>query len=185
MDLFELIQNRRFLGDEFLMWLWFRSECFDGLMKLGDGRNIEVIFDDALTLEAYMAETERSDLKGGAPAFSAEARVSLRHGKRLSKAKLRLIMEGREWVFALKGESLSMSSLKLPALLTKDVFEQFWERMYLMEELEKLIEDLYGQFLALRLTPVWTEAMLPAMKEWIQADDAVSIDAYPALEGDR
>ena len=75
MDLMDLIESRRFLGSEFLMWLWFKSECYDGLFDIGpDKRPIEVILDDAMTLEAFLAETERNTFKGGAPAYSPEAK---------------------------------------------------------------------------------------------------------------
>ena len=45
MDLIDLINTRRFLGAEFLMWLWFKADCYDGIMDVGDHGKIEVIFD--------------------------------------------------------------------------------------------------------------------------------------------
>ena len=70
MDLVDLIETRRFLGSEFLMWLWFKSECFDNLFDTQNHGTVELWIDDKLTLEASLAETERNDFKGGAPAHS-------------------------------------------------------------------------------------------------------------------
>jgi len=182
MDLLELIQTRTFLGNEFLMWLWFKSDCHDGLFEIEDHGQIEVIFDDALTLEAYLAETERSDFKGGTPAFAPEAKTALRQGKRVSKTKLRIVKEGREWLFTYKAEGMDITSAKIPAVLSKDDDEKFFERMYLLEELEEILETLYADFLHLRLSNSWDDALLPAMETWIQSEELAGPDDYPALE---
>src|SRR5690606_6628274 len=166
MDLIDLIESRRFLGSEFLMWLWFKSECYDGLFDLGpEKRPIEVILDDAMTLEAFLAETERNTFKGGAPAYSPEAKVALRQGKRLSRAKLRVIEEGREWVFTIKAETLDLSSINIPAVLSREEDEKFYERIFLVEEIENIMAALYAEFIGIRLSPSWNEAMLPVMRQ--------------------
>jgi hypothetical protein len=181
MDLLDMINSRRFLGAEFLMWLWFKADCFDGLMEVKDHGSVEIIFDDALTLEAYMAETQRQDLKGGTPAFTPEAKTGLRHGKRASKAKMRFVKEGREWVFTLKAENLDISSAKMPTVLSREDDERFYERMYLLEELESILERLFEEFLRIRLAKPWDDKMLPAMQAWIQSDELAKPDDYPTL----
>jgi hypothetical protein len=180
MDLVDLIETRRFLGSEFLMWLWFKSECFDNLFDTQNHGTVELWIDDKLTLEASLAETERNDFKGGAPAHSPEAKTALRQGKRVSKAKLGVIKEGREWSLTIKCESLDVSGAKIPALLSKEEEEQFYERMYLLEELEDIILELYQEFLAIRLDLGWHEAMVPAMRAWVATDDVVEQSDYPA-----
>lgn len=187
MDLVDLINSRRFLGSEFLMWLWFKSECYDGMFEVPNHDRVEVVYDDRMTLEAYLAETERNMFRGGAPAYSPEARVALREGKRVQRAKLRVIKEGREWTFNIKAESLDLTSVKIPSLLSREEEEQFYERMYLVEELEEILDELYREFLGIRLTYAWEEVMVPAMREWIASDEFMSPDDYPdekALDGD-
>lgn len=179
MDLIDLIETRRFLGSEFMMWLWFKSECYDGLMEVEEHGELEVLFDDALVLEAYLAETERNTFKGGAPAYSPEAKVALQQGKRVSRAKIRVIKDGREWLLTLKAEGMDFSSVKIPAVLSREEDEKFYERMYLVEELEDIINALYRTFIYTRLSPQWHEAMVPAMKIWIMAEDGVAPDVYP------
>lgn len=179
MDLIDLIETKRFLGAEFMMWLWFKSECYESLFDNRDHGTLELWFDDKLTLEAYLAETERNDFKGGAPAHSPEAKTALRQGKRMSKAKMGVIKEGREWTFTLKSDSLDVSGVKLPALLSREEDEQFYERMYLLEELEDIIASLYKEFLIIRLSSVWSDAMLPAMRTWVHADEPQQTSDYP------
>lgn len=182
MDLIDLINSRSFLGSELLMWLWFKAECFDGVFDLEGGDRVEVAFDDQLTLEAYLAETERNSFRGGAPAFSPEAKTALREGKRVQSAKLCVIKEGREWTFKVKAETLGLSGVKIPSLLSKEENEQFYERMYLLDELEEILDALYREFLAIRLSTAWYEVMLPAMQAWIKSDELMTPASYPGAD---
>jgi hypothetical protein len=182
MDLVDLIETRRFLGSEFLMWLWFKTETHDGLMNLGEEHgDVEVVFDDSLVLEAYLAETERNTFKGGAPAYSPEAKVALQQGKRVSRAKLAILKDGREWTFTLKAEGMDFTSVKIPAVLSRQEDEKFYERMYLVDEAEDIVDALYEEFLAIRLSDAWHDKMVPAMREWVATDDAVDPGLYPDL----
>ncbi len=181
MDLVDLINTRRFLGNEFLLWLWFKSECFEAQLHTEEHDTLEVWIDDALTLEAYLAETERNTISGGSPAYSPEAKTALRHGKRPTKAKLGVVKEGREWSFNLKAEDLSFSGVKIPALLSREEEEQFYERMFLLEELEQIVGTLYKEFLAIRLdVHAWSTLMLPALKDWVQRDEVCTPEHYPS-----
>ena len=184
MDLIDLIEAKRFLGAEFLMWLWFKSECYESLIESREHGVLEFWYDDKLTLEAYLAETERNDFKGGAPAHSAEAKTALRHGKRVAKAKIGLIKEGREWTLTIKSDTLDVSGVKLPALLSREEDEQFYERMFLLEELEDIIQSLYKEFLVLRTDAVWQAELLPALRAWVQADEPRALEHYPAAACD-
>lgn len=180
MDLIDLIESKRFLGSEFMMWLWFKSECYESLFENRDHGTLEFWYDDKLTLEAYLAETERNDFKGGAPAHSAEAKTALQHGKRVAKAKLGIIKEGREWTFTLKTDTLDVSGVKLPALLSREEDEQFYERMFLLEELEDIIGSLYKEFLVLRTDMIWAREVLPAMQTWVHAETPRQPSDYPS-----
>lgn len=180
MDLVDLINSRTFLGSEFLTWLWFRVDCQDGLLNVAGVGTVEVVFDDQMTLDAYVAETQRSDLRGGAPAYSMEAATALRQAKRPTKAKLRVIKEGREWTFTFKAETLDLASIKIPALLTQEADDQFFERMYLIEEVEEIMHSLYREFLELRLSDTWEQRFTAAMSEWIASDEDPVPEQYPS-----
>lgn len=179
MELSELIESRRFLGSEFLMWLWFKSEAFDGLFEIRNHGQVEVQFDDRLTLEAYLAETERNVFKGGSPASSPEAQTALREGKRPTRARLRVIKEGREWRFKYKAEGCDLSTLEIPSLLSERDDEQLYERMQLVGEIEEIIDELYREFVTLRTSDAWREVLVPAINDWIFADAPARPDDYP------
>jgi len=138
-----------------------------------------VEFDDRLTLEAYLAETEQNVFKGGSPASSPEARTALREGKRPTRARLRVVKEGREWRFKYKAEGCDLSTLKIPSLLSDDDAEQFYERMQLIDEIESILDELYREFIALRTSAAWSDAIVPALHDWITSDGSASPSDYP------
>ncbi len=165
MDLADLITSKRFLGNEFLLWLWHREDEDEAIYKLGDD-SVELRFDDRLQLDAHLAEAETSVLKGGAPAHSPEAHKALQVGKRVSKARMRLFKSEREWLFNVDTSTFNINSVKTPAVLSKQDDEPFYERLYLIEELQDAWYGIYRTFLAERLGPDW-EKKRAAIADWI------------------
>lgn len=180
MDLIDLIESHRFLGPEFLTWLWYRSEMHDGLIPLGGRKVCELNVDDKITLEADMVETEQSVLKGGAPAVTPEAREALRQGKVPTSARLRVHHDGLEYLFTLKASALQLSGVKLPTVLSKEDDDKFYERMSLLETVESLVDHFYGEFMGVRLSPAWPE-VTGLMRAWVQSDDAPPEAPYTKL----
>ena len=114
-----------------------------------------------------MTEMERTVLSGGAPSDSREAYEALRQGKVVSQMKIRLQRDEKEWVFVLNGATLDISSLKIPALMTKVDDEKLFERMGLIEEVDGLIRGLYEQFLEIRLDAKKWKAEEQNLIAWI------------------
>lgn len=69
----------------------------------------------------------------------------------MAKVKVRVVKEGREWQVTMAAQTLGLSGIKIPAVLGEAEDDRFYERMYLIEELEGILRGLYGQFLAVRL----------------------------------
>jgi len=175
----ERIIEKAFLGGEFLTWLWYACDQCDGRFQLGDDL-IEVRFDDLLVLESLLADSQENTLKGGEPTQSAEARLGLQLGKKVSQAKLRLQRGEREYRFTIRGSTLDLGSTKLPAVLAKAEEEQFYERLYLLEELDRTVNELYLAFLRRRLLPTWESETLPALRAWIASPSSSATDALPS-----
>ncbi len=190
MDLIDQIEKHRFLGSEALVWLWFESELNEGRLEVPGVGPAEVYLEGQLTLTF---DKEQSKLKGQAPSASPEAREALRQGKLPTNAKLRVARGELEYSFTFTAGTLALSAVKIPAIVKEkdDVDEQFYERMYLVEELEALFTALYARFLALRLSPAWESEVVPAIRSWVH-DKPVDLTAYqrvtakvPALKGQK
>lgn len=167
MDLVDRIETTRFLGAEFLLWLWFAQEVTGGKLEAGDLGLIEVSLESKLSLTDLMSPHESTMMQGSDPFGSAEADQALKRGKLPSKAVLRIKQGESEWLLSLDALKLSMSSIKLPGYEAAED-EQLFERMSLLEQLDELMHALYHQFLCIRLSPKWKQQLFPALQEWIK-----------------
>lgn len=172
MDLVDLMKATDFLGREFLVWLWFRSEKNEGLFSVEEHGTFELYFDDQLALSDGELGGEQHILSGQEPARTIEAKLALRRGKYPTKAKLRVVKDQKEWIFLLNGDQLRVHSAKLPALLTNEEDDQFHERISLIEELESLIAGLYAQFVAQRIDAGKWEEVTAGIQSWLMPSDS-------------
>jgi hypothetical protein len=177
MALLEAIEKHRFLGREFLIWLWFESEQFEAEFEI-PRYVFKLWFEGQITLEVNKEERECSKLSGVAPSATSEAREALRQGKYPTQARLHLEHDERQYTFMLAAETLGISGVKLPALIKEEEEERFFERMYLIEELETMIEGLFAQFLALKLSASWSTHILPAIQGWIRDEPLLDTASY-------
>lgn len=181
MDLFDIIEQTRFLGREFLVWLWWRSELLDGEADLPEHGACEVWIDDQITLEAQGEQVERSALRGASPALSPEAKEALRQGKVPIKARISIAKDERDFGFVLNTDSFALSSVKMPTLLQDEPEERFYERMYLLEELDSMISAVYGEFLLVRVSAAWEKEIAPAIRAWVREEDGMDRERYLAV----
>lgn len=165
MELLDLIEGRRFMGREFIVWLWFESEMQETNLRPTGVDPVSLWLEAQITL---VLEKEESRLKGAIPASSPEAKEALRQGKLPKEAKMRLTRGDREFVWTLKADTLGLSGLKLPTQLKKtdEKHEVFYERMMLLEDLEAALSALYVDFVHLRLADEWDDDIVPLMQTW-------------------
>ncbi|MCB9735692.1 MAG: hypothetical protein H6745_24155 [Deltaproteobacteria bacterium] len=166
MDLVNRINYTRFLGREFLTWLWYRAEQNEGIFPMPDGP-IEVWFDQKLTLETQGDLKEQNVIKAESPTEADEARAALLTGKLVTEARLRVIKDQKQWTVNVKGDTLAFSGVKIPALLSRDDEEQLYERFYLLEEVEDDLKALYADFIKLRIDDDGWRSEIKAIREWV------------------
>ncbi|MFO0661662.1 MAG: hypothetical protein U0165_17790 [Polyangiaceae bacterium] len=177
MDLYQIAESRRFLGREFLVWVWFESELFEGELTATGQDPFELHLEKQITLEAGQKDKETSVLKGMQPSHTPEAREALRQGKTPTRARIRINRAEQEFTFSLSTDALSLSGVKIPALLKEEGDEPFYERIGLIEDLEALIEALYADFLALRVSTSWPKSVHPLMMRWIAGETDLDVEA--------
>lgn len=187
MDIITAINSTRFLGREFLTWLWYRSSNQDGVFHLTDGPTspaapragrpggsaegaggtIELWFDATLTLEAQGEVKEQNVIKAEHPTETPEAHAAILTGKVVSAARLRVVSGQKQWTFGIKGETLGLSSIKIPALLSREDDDQLYERFMLVEEIEDIVNSLYQQFIELRMDDDGWRPEIQAIRSWV------------------
>jgi len=167
----------RFMGNEFLTWLWFSME------KDRDGLQKTITPELSLSLGNRTVLENRSDagvetisIKGD-DAGLEEARLALKKGAMVSELNLRCERGDKRWIFTIKGESMAITNLKMPeaAVLQsgEDIEGLVIEKAYLLETVISLLDNLFGRYVKLRVSKRWHENVVPAMKKWIIAGAAV------------
>lgn len=163
-----------FLGEEFLTWLWFRTETEGGEFDFGRGEVVGLSFDDLLEFAPLDDDETEQTLKKGMPTRSAEARAALRSGRRLRRARLVLGLGDAVWSFTLDGATLGLRSVKLPEddEEAESAEERSQERAVNFLHVQELVQRLYGEFLRQRLRPDYLATTAREQSRWMKAGKA-------------
>ncbi len=196
MQLVDRIEKRRFVGRELLLWLWFESEVFDGTrttkdhgdvglwlvreLSLSSGKEVTRIQGAAPALgrdakEALLAGKlpERASFKVSMGEREAELTIKA-ETLGLSGVRLPTVLDdGDAPAPGELGSTAPTRARRRRTTVEEDADRErdeaalaFQERMSLAREIESLLEGLYAEFLALRLSPRWGSAVVPAMRTW-------------------
>jgi hypothetical protein len=161
----EMLERGRFLGEEFLLWVWWRGLADGGAS--GEAGDASACFvDDSVQLVNERGEVKELSLRKGNPAESREAFEALSRGMRPARAKLRLLAGDLEWTLTLHAESLLAASLKLPPSQAKDPAGRAGDRLFLLEEGLAHLERRFQAFLEARATG--PEEMGEALRGWLR-----------------
>lgn len=147
------------LGQEFLTWLWYRSDTAPGAFTDKEGQPFSVSMEQRIVVQGGEGENLETASVSGSLSPLREARLGLATGKKVTRALLRLEKEELAWQVTLKAEDFSLNSLKTPKVEKDeedlDVDAQLLEKLYLMETCVGLLDTLFARFLKLRLSPDW------------------------------
>jgi hypothetical protein len=174
-DLVELLYAYRFLGREFLTWLWFKSEAeLDGLIKVREQEPVIVAVGDKMTLETGDGEYRETLVLQGSHSEHREARLGLMQGKLPEEMHLKLIRGQDEWQLTLKAATLEIKGLKSksaagPQEDDEDQEAFFFDQMYQVEAISAIIDGLFREFLQVRLSPAWEQEEMPRVQDWLEA----------------
>ncbi|HYA41868.1 MAG TPA: recombination-associated protein RdgC [Syntrophobacteraceae bacterium] len=163
------LNDGRFLGSEFLTWVWFYIERLGGSIQAGD-KVADVHLGERMVLvlpgdrkERVVCTTQTN--------FLHEARTGLRQGKVVDEAQLFLIVGENEYLLTLDASLWALKGLKTPKQLPdygrEDPDGRLLEKMYFIEEVFSVLGALYMRFLAERLTPGWETDTLVQLRKWI------------------
>lgn len=185
MDLVDRIETTRFLGGEFLLWLWFSRDVTGGEIHIKGRGTLVVSLETQLGLADPIADRERVAIRGVDPFGSAEASEALAAGKLPRKVGLRVVFEQSEWVATLDSNTLALSGVKLPAGSGQTEEEVFHERVQRLEEIHDLLQALYAHFLGVRVSPSWESEVAPALRRWVGSGELMDEKHYQRLHARR
>lgn len=167
-----------FLGNELLMWLWFRCETAEGLFPVelegGEKTEVSLAFEDTLETECAWGVTGKQTLKGHdegpAPVRLREARDALLTGKWPRRAGLLMSDGVTHWRFTFQADRWLVSGCTLPSpsedAPTAPGRETMEFRASHTLRLDALLIGLFGAFLELRTSDRWP-TVREKMSSWI------------------
>jgi recombination associated protein RdgC len=171
MQLMEKVRETEFLGREFLLWLWYRCETYEGRFDLGEDGQVELWFDRKIVLQSESDHGAEKITCSGENPHLREARFALTKNKEITEAMVKLAIDDNEWSFILDSAWMNFKSFKTPKLpqdSKEDPEGFFYEKFFLIEKAINTMNAIYGTFIKLRISPQWASQELPAILEWIR-----------------
>ncbi|MFZ9521019.1 MAG: hypothetical protein ACO3A4_11140 [Silvanigrellaceae bacterium] len=144
--------NQAFLGREFLTWLWYYTESGSHEVDLGELGIYKLYVDDRLVLISTSGSAHEQSLKGGTPAYAAEALVALQSGKLVQEAKFILQDKERQWMWNMRADDLALRGVRLPTVQAPDAASHMQARIANTQLLSDVVETLFGMYLELRMS---------------------------------
>lgn len=157
--------DRRFLGREFLTWLWYQAETHEGLCGLGQGRSAALAIDRHMHLVCGFDIGGTVTIRSDAPAGSPEAQAALRTGKLPTKMHLLVEAQGEAWGLTLDGLRWDVSGLTFAPSEDEAPEDRLLNRFMQMREASRVVDGLLRAFLQCRLRGGWRETH-KAMSRW-------------------
>lgn len=172
------LHEGRFLGYEFLTWLWFFTETQGGRITYRENASASIALGERVVLSRQDDGKERVICTTQAGALD-EARTALRHGKMVEEAQWVLTSGDTEYGVGLDRDLWALKGLKIPKQVSQseedDPDGRFLEKMFLIDDVLAILEAAYREFLSLRLTSSWSSDILPGLKHWIQTGPQTSL----------
>jgi len=161
----------KFLGDEFLTWLWFVIEQDRSLLEKLDPELTSFEIGNRIVLKKRRKKAvERITIKGE-DADLDEAKLALKKGALVAEFNLIYRSAQQKWQFTLKGESLNLSSLKTPQTAPPegpdDLEAMVLEKIFLYDKILQFLEKSYKHFIKLRISNNWQGRETALIRKWI------------------
>ena len=161
--------SRDFIGNEFLLWLWYYADVESDTVTLADGSDVTYMLAQSLALDCPRGQTGSETIRHEGPTRLPEAKRAIQAGKLPRKTGLTLVRHNEQYELGLTAETLAVAGAKLPPLdddtgAGRPTVENRVEKFLALVE---TLDLLYAAFLDRRLSDDWNKKHLPAMQKWL------------------
>jgi len=154
------------LGNEFLLWLWFTTDTQTDTIQLPDGSEATFMFCGGVKVEDPNGVGGNGTMNSDSAVRLPEARAAVAAGKLPRKAALRVVRNGDDCAFTLQAEALAVGGAKFPKPDATGR-EAHYARLQQIRDLAETIDLMFGAFLAVRGGDQW-EAVAAEMRAWLK-----------------
>jgi hypothetical protein len=177
LDIAVAYNRYKFLGEEFLTWLWYIIETDQSIIAKFDENFDSLEVGNRIVLENRHTKSIKKITIKGDDASLDEGMLSLKKGAVVTELNLAYASGDLKYQFTIKGESLNFSSLNLPktglpepsAFRSDEIEAVVLEKAYLYDKILIFFENLFAYFIKLRVSQSWQNTGVPQIKKWIQS----------------
>ncbi len=182
-NILEQIEANRWLGTDFLQWLFYRTLNSDSRYQVATPgpllaeQPFTAFLDNRLVLIGGGQEGVQKIVVAGPQDHYLEVKAALQQGKLLEEATIHLQQnEDDGWKLTLKGEKFQFGSYRTPMIRPENDPESdpqaeaeaaFFTKLAAVEEGEQMFNSLLKTFLTLRLGNQWQEEK-EAISDWLE-----------------
>ena len=145
----------KFIGEEFLTWLWFVIDTDISTVQAFDNEFNSLEIGNRIVLENRKKDrTERITIKGDGAGFE-EGILALKKGALVTELNLVYQSNHQNWQFTVKGESFNLSGLSSPKIglpeSPEDLEGFVIEKAYLYDKLIHFLEKITDLQMCIRI----------------------------------
>lgn len=158
--------NYDFLGNEFLLWLWWYWETQGDTITLPDASEVTGMFAKTITLECPRGESGKGTISAQDPTDLPEAAQAIRSGKLPRKAGLMLVRHGEAYELTLQAETFGVGGAKVQVDEEAEGRGIAETRIESLRALKETLDLLFQAFCERRIGKSWS-AELAQIRSWL------------------
>ncbi len=163
----------KFLGNDFLTWIWYLAENNINIKELADleYKTITLDIGNSIVLENSPPgkAKEKISIKGDEAGLE-EGKTALKKGGVVTSINLVLNIDTEEYKFSIKGESINISGFKTPAFKSEnseDIEGAIIEKAYFCEKIYNFIDTLFNKYIEKISSDTFKSDDMRKIKQWI------------------
>jgi hypothetical protein len=158
--------SRDFIGNEFVLWLWYQCDDESATLKLLDGSEATIFMARTLTLECPRGMTGHETITHEGPTRLPEAMRAIQGGKLPRKCGLTVVRHDVQYEFALHAESLAVGAAKIPVPEEEEDRARLEARAQQVRDLVETLDLIFDAFGQVRFSTEWPK-QLAKMQKWL------------------
>ncbi|MGF1581610.1 MAG: hypothetical protein ACFCD0_19960 [Gemmataceae bacterium] len=168
--------TRDFLGNEFLLWLWYLLDTKTDTVPLADDSEVAVMLTRTLNLECPRGQTGKDSIAADGPTQLPEAKRAIQAGKLPRKVGLILVRHEQQYELTLQAENLAINAARFPAPEGDNDQAIRENRVSQIRHLLETLDLLYDAFGNVRFGGTWPQE-LQQIQQWLMREDRGKLPA--------
>ena len=173
LDIATAYNKYKFLGNEFLTWIWFLIEKQKNIAAIiTSSESISLEIGNSIVLENNLGDKskEKITIKGDQAGLE-EGTTALKKGAWVTEINLLCKIGEKEYKFTIRGESFNITGLKTPTTQTSksedEIEGMILEKTYLLQKITGVIDTLFLKYVEKRISNEWKTKEFQEIKNWI------------------